>query len=159
MSDLGPVVERVLAFANGQYLKRHTMVMIPQPTRIELQADLRTLCDAVEQNSGALEERDRAYDKWNEWEERARLRGELRGAQAQSLQRWEGWTDAHNARQQAEADREAALKQRDRAVEALRLHMEWIGPPRTDPESYDSLREDAWRKGRVVLRAQAGGDS
>jgi hypothetical protein len=35
--------------------------------------------------------------------------------------------------------------------EALRLHMQWIGPPPIDRESFDSLREDAWRKGREAL--------
>jgi hypothetical protein len=35
--------------------------------------------------------------------------------------------------------------------EALRLHMQWIGPPPVDRESFDSLREDAWRKGRAAL--------
>ena len=136
MSDLGPVVE-----PSG----------LEQELKITASWDFESL-DDIAWNHVQSELRQAAS-------ELARLSGELRGAQAQSLHRWEGWTDVHYARQQAEADREAALKQRDRAVEALRLHMEWIGPPRTDPESYDSLREDAWRKGRVVLRAQAGGDS
>jgi len=35
--------------------------------------------------------------------------------------------------------------------EALRLHMQWIGPPPIDRESFDSLREDAWRKGQAAL--------
>lgn len=43
--------------------------------------------------------------------------------------------------------------------EALRLHMQWIGPPPVDRASFDSLREDAWRKGRAVLALVDGGGS
>ena len=34
---------------------------------------------------------------------------------------------------------------------ALKLHMEWIGPPPTDKHSYDSLREDAWKAGVAAI--------
>lgn len=36
--------------------------------------------------------------------------------------------------------------------EALRLNMKWIGPPHTDPHSYDSQREDAWAAGIAALK-------
>ena len=38
--------------------------------------------------------------------------------------------------------------------EALKLNMDWIGPPPTDKHSYDSLREAAWAKGKTVLKGE-----
>ena len=37
--------------------------------------------------------------------------------------------------------------------EALTAQMKWIGPPPTDPHSFDSVREDAWEKSLFSLRA------
>lgn len=37
--------------------------------------------------------------------------------------------------------------------QALEMHMEWIGPPPTSPECYDSPREDAWALGKQALSA------
>ena len=34
---------------------------------------------------------------------------------------------------------------------ALKMHMEWIGPPPKDKHSYDSLREDAWHRGQDAM--------
>lgn len=49
----------------------------------------------------------------------------------------------------------AQLEQRIEELEgALELNMKWIGPPHTDKYSYDSLREDAWAKGRRALSQQ-----
>ncbi len=38
----------------------------------DVAANLRRAAAEIEQNNGAIEERDRAYDKWNEWEERCK---------------------------------------------------------------------------------------
>ena len=43
-------------------------------------------------------------------------------------------------------------------LEALELHMRWIGPPPTGPQFYDSLREDAWKKGTAAI-AKARGET
>lgn len=37
-------------------------------------------------------------------------------------------------------------------VDALEMHMRWVGPPPQGPREYDSLREDAWAKGKLALR-------
>lgn len=39
----------------------------------------------------------------------------------------------------------------ERLAEALRLHMEWIGPPPVTLSNLDSLRLKSWAKGRVAL--------
>lgn len=49
----------------------------------------------------------------------------------------------------------AAEAQRDAVVEALEALMAWIGPPPADRHSFDSIREDAWKKAKAAL-AQAG---
>jgi len=41
-------------------------------------------------------------------------------------------------------------------VEALELLMQWMGPPPCDRESFDSLREDGWKKARAALAAFKG---
>ena len=38
-----------------------------------------------------------------------------------------------------------------RVVEALDMQMKWIGPPPIGPQYFDSLREDAWKKGQAAL--------
>ena len=38
-----------------------------------------------------------------------------------------------------------------RLLEALEANMHWIGTPPTDPFSYDSAREDAWKLGHDVI--------
>ena len=49
------------------------------------------------------------------------------------------------------------LKQQNAAlVEALEDNMNWIGPPPVDKYSYDSLREDAWAKGKAALALVEG---
>lgn len=39
----------------------------------------------------------------------------------------------------------------ERLAEALRLHMEWMGPPPVTLINLDSLRLTSWAKGRVAL--------
>ena len=38
-------------------------------------------------------------------------------------------------------------------LEALKLNMKWIGRPPIGPDSYDSLREEAWEKGQAAIAA------
>lgn len=54
--------------------------------------------------------------------------------------------DTYSANQ---AEREVV----ERLAEALKMHMQWIGPAPTDAHSYDSLREDAWKLGIKALAA------
>lgn len=49
----------------------------------------------------------------------------------------------------------AAEQRAGKLEEALELHMQWIGTPPTDPHSYDSLREEAWAKGKSALTPPA----
>jgi hypothetical protein len=49
------------------------------------------------------------------------------------------------------AERDALRAATRKVVEALQMHMDWIGAPPTGRESFDSLREDAWKLGRVAL--------
>ena len=43
--------------------------------------------------------------------------------------------------------------QRDGLLAALKANLDWIGPPPTDPHSYDSKREDAWKLGKAAIAA------
>ena len=54
-----------------------------------------------------------------------------------------------------EAEKTKALtSERDKLREAVEANMEWIGPPPTDPHSFDSLREDAWKLGQKALNSE-----
>ena len=48
------------------------------------------------------------------------------------------------------------VAQRDALVAACKALVSWIGPPPTDPHSYDSAREDAWEKARAALALVKG---
>jgi len=48
---------------------------------------------------------------------------------------------------------QAALQRAEQLTEALEAQMKWIGSPPTDPHSFDSVREDAWEKSLIALRA------
>ena len=57
-------------------------------------------------------------------------------------------------------DKLEELKQQNAAlVEALEDNMNWIGPPPVDKYSYDSLREDAWAKGKAAIARVEGGEA
>lgn len=45
-----------------------------------------------------------------------------------------------------------------RLLKAVRLLTEWIGPPRQDRDSFDSLREDGWREAQAALAQVDGKD-
>lgn len=61
----------------------------------------------------------------------------------------------HNACQR-ERVRELEAEVR-RLREALGLMMQWIGPPPADRHSFDSLREDAWKKAKAAMDSKDGG--
>ena len=58
-----------------------------------------------------------------------------------------------NSRNNIHGDWFKALLRIEALERALRMQMEWIGPPHTDPNSYDSLREDAWAASVAALAA------
>jgi len=47
----------------------------------------------------------------------------------------------------------AAYKKREKKlIQALKDNMDWIGTPPTHRHSFDSQREDAWAKGKAILK-------
>jgi hypothetical protein len=80
------------------------------------------------------------------------LKGELEHMQLQA----DCWLEvAHLAEEKSErlkdqlSDSESVRRE---LASALKDMMDWIGPPPTDRSSYDSFREEAWRKAKEALK-------
>lgn len=78
----------------------------------------------------------------------ARLDGDLSAAETTRIRLLtEGSAERRNCEYKFLALQAATRK----VVEALDMHMDWVGAPPTGRESFDSLREDAWTRGTKAL--------